>query len=111
MSAKADGRATRHRTGPSPCRPYARALVLARICDVFPLVCSTCGGATRNIALITDADTISEILAHMGEPTAPPGIAPAWGPRLLDMPDARARDFGPHAQPGPEHEFDQRIAW
>jgi hypothetical protein len=42
----------------------------------------------RIIAFITDPSTIRDILLHVGEPTAPPRIAPA-----------------------PEYEFDQRIAW
>ena len=47
------------------------------------------------------------ILAHLGEPTAPPRIAPARGPPLWGLPDAGPGDFDPHAQPAPEYEFDQ----
>jgi hypothetical protein len=39
------------------------------------------------------------------------GIAPARGPPLWDMPDAGAGTFDRRAQPAPEYEFDQRIAW
>jgi hypothetical protein len=42
---------------------YALALLLARIYEVFPLLCLECGGELR-------------ILAHLGEPMAPPRIAP-----------------------------------
>src|SRR3989442_14836082 len=52
----------------------AWALLLARIYEVFPLVCPTCGGAMRILAFITDAPTVRAILAHLGEPTAPPPI-------------------------------------
>src|SRR5262245_4793471 len=38
-------------------------------------------------------------------------VAPARGPPLSDMRDARAAGFDPKAQPAPEYEFDQRIAW
>ena len=85
--------------------------MLARIYEVFPLVCPLCGADMRGIAFITDAPTIHDILVHLGEPTAPPRIAPARGPPLWDLPDAGAGTFDPHAQPAPEYEFDQRIAW
>jgi hypothetical protein len=59
------------------------------------------------IPFITDAPNVRAILAHLGEPTTPPRIAPARGPPLSDMPDAKAGGFDPHAQ----YEFDQRITW
>ncbi|MCE7939927.1 MAG: IS91 family transposase [Chloroflexi bacterium CFX6] len=90
---------------------YAWAMLLARIYEVFPLVCSRCGAEMRIIAFITDPSTIRNILLHVGEPTAPPHIAPARGPPLWDLPDARTDEFYPHAQPAPEVEFDQRITW
>ena len=100
-------------TEPAPRRAarYAWALLLARIYEVFPLVCPICGAEMRIIAFLTDPAAVRAILAHLGEPTAPPRIAPARGPPLWDLPDARAGGFDPHAQPAPEHEFDQRITW
>jgi hypothetical protein len=65
----------------------------------------------RIIAFLTDPAAVRAMLAHLGEPTAPPCIAPARGPPLWDMPDAGAGGFGPYAQPASEYEFDQRIAW
>jgi hypothetical protein len=88
---------------------YAWARLLARIDEVFPLVCSHCGGVMRIIAFITDGPTVRDILVHLGEPTAPPRIAPARGPPLWDLPDAGPGTFDP--QPAPEYEFDQRITW
>ena len=38
-------------------------------------------------------------------------IAPARGPPLWDLPDARTGACDPHAPPAPEYEFDQRLAW
>ncbi len=38
-------------------------------------------------------------------------LTAARGPPLWDMPDAGQRDFDPQAQPAPDYEFDQRIAW
>ena len=63
----------------------------------------------RVIALITDPPTIHDILVYLGEPTAPPRIAPACGPPLWDLPDAGPGSFD--LQPAPKYEFDQRIAW
>jgi hypothetical protein len=65
----------------------------------------------RIIAFIVDRTIVRDILARLGEPTAPPRIAPARGPPLCDLPDAGTADFDPHAQPPPEYAFDQRIAW
>ena len=90
---------------------HTSALLLARIYEVFPLVCPNCGGAMRIIAFIVDRTIVRDILAHLGEPTAPPRIAPARGPPLWDLPDAGTADFDPHAQPAPEYAFDQRIVW
>ena len=88
------------------------ALLLARIYEVFPLVCARCGAEMRIIAFITDGPTVRDILAHRGEPTAPPRIAPARGPPLWE---ATAADRDPAADlllpPIPAFEFDQRLAW
>jgi len=65
----------------------------------------------RIIAFLTDPAAVRAILAHLGEPTAPPRIAPARGPPLWDLPEAGADHCHPHAQPAPEYEFDQRLAW
>jgi DNA-directed RNA polymerase subunit RPC12/RpoP len=90
---------------------YAWALLLARIYEVFPLVCPRCGGEMRIIAFITDACVVREILSHLGEPTSPPPIAPARGPPLWEITDAEQGEFDPPAQPAPDYPFDQRIAW
>jgi hypothetical protein len=55
--------------------------LLARIYEVFPLVCLNCGGAMRIIAFITDGPTVRDLLVHLGAPTPPPRIAPARGHR------------------------------
>ena len=65
----------------------------------------------RIIAFITDALTVRGILVHLGEPTAPPRIAPARGPPLWEMPPAGQREIDPQARPAPAFEFDQRLAW
>jgi hypothetical protein len=91
---------------------YAWALLLARIYAVFPLVCPHCSGAMHIIAFITDGPTVRDILAHLGEPTAPPRIAPARGPPLWEAAGAEHHPTADPAPPSiPASEFDQRINW
>ncbi len=63
----------------------------------------------RIIAFIDEGEAIRKILQHLGEPIAPPKLAPARGPPLWEA--AGQGDADPLAQPIPEVEFDQRIAW
>lgn len=92
---------------------YVWALLLARIYEVLPLVCPKCGGDMRIIAFINEGPVIREILGHLGEPTAAPTLAPARGPPLWDLPVAgqALQGIDPQAQPAPDYEFDQRVAW
>jgi hypothetical protein len=78
---------------------------------VFPLLCPKCGGEIRIIAFINKAMAVREILACPGEPTSPPRMAPARGPPLWERADAGQGECDPQAQPAPDYEFDQRIAW
>ena len=95
----------------SVCRAarYVWAMLLARIYEVFPLTCPKCGGVMRIIAFIDDPTEVKKILAHLGEPTAAPILAPARGPPLWEAVQPDGTD--PLAQQMPEFEFDQRIAW
>jgi len=61
-------------------RPSPWASLLARIYEVFPLICPACGASLTFIAFLTDPVPITRILAHIGEPTSPPLIHPARGP-------------------------------
>ena len=63
----------------------------------------------RIIAFIDDPTEVKKILAHLGEPTAAPILAPARGPPLWEAAQPDGTD--PLAQQMPEFEFDQRIAW
>ena len=66
----------------------------------------------RIIAFITDGPTVRDILAHLGEPTAPPRIAPARGPPLWEAAGAEHEPTAdPALPPIPAFEFDQRISW
>ena len=90
-------------------------VLLARIYEALPLSCPICHSQMRIIAFINDAGTVKKILDHIGESTQPPRIAPARGPpRWEAAAAAEARNdpqWDSSAQPAPEIEFDQRIAW
>ena len=97
---------------------YLRAVLIARIYEVFPLLCPLCGGQMRLIAFITEGTQIRRILDHIGVDSEPPHISPARGPPLWDDCDAQT-DEGVHieldwdlaAQPAPDFEVDQRVSW
>jgi len=65
----------------------------------------------RIIAFITEAVVIREILGHIGEPTSPPRLAKGRGPPLWEMQNGGSDAIDPQAQPAPDYEFDQRVAW
>ena len=104
------------------------------------LKCSGCGGRVRLIGFITEPATVREILAHAGEPTSAPAIAPARSPPVdanaqqLIAPEAveaipelefdlmanliaeaghdrLVADAGAYAEPIPQLEFDQKLGW
>ena len=84
---------------------YLWAHQLARVYGVFVLKCSRCGGRGRLAAFITEPATVRQILAHAGEPTTAPAIAPARSPPV----EADAQQLiAPEAvEAVPELEFDQ----
>jgi hypothetical protein len=92
---------------------YLWAMLLARIYEAFPLACPICHAEMRIIAFINEAATVKKILDHIGESTQPPRIAPARGPPLWEAAESAGNDpqWDAGAEPGPEIEFDQRIAW
>ena len=103
-----------------PKRPahYLWAVLIARIYEVFPLLCPICGGQMRIIAFVTHGADIRQILNHIGVDAEPPRITPARGPPLWDGADVQADegvepapDWDEAAQPAPDFEVDQRISW
>ena len=110
---------------PEPATPkrskahYLWAVLIARIYEVFPLLCPLCGGQMRLIAFITEGTQIRKILDHIGVDSEPPHISPARGPPLWDDCDAQTdegvqnepADWDLAAQPAPDYEVDQRISW
>ena len=71
---------------PEPAPPkrspahYLWAVLIARIYEVFPLLCPLCGAQMRLIAFITEGTQIRKILDHIGVDPDPPQISPARGP-------------------------------
>ena len=109
---------------PEPATPkrskshYLWAVLIARIYEVFPLLCPMCGGQMRLIAFITEGTQIRKILDHIGVDSEPPHISPARGPPLWDDCDAQVDDgvqsdpdWDLAEQPAPDYEVDQRISW
>ena len=98
---------------------YLWAVLIARIYEVFPLLCPLCGGQMRLIAFITEGTQIRRILDHIGVDSEPPHISPARGPPLWDECGDAQSDDGAQiepdwdlaAQPAPDYEVDQRISW
>ena len=97
---------------------YLWAVLIARIYEVFPLLCPLCGGQMCIIAFITHSVDIRQILEHIGADSEPPHIAPARGPPLWEGCDAPVDDgvqgepdWDLAAQPAPDYEVDQRVSW
>ena len=99
---------------------YLWAVLIARIYEVFPLLCPKCGGQMRLIAFITEGTQIRRILDHIGVDSEPPLISPARGPPLWDdcsdaqMDDGaqiEPADWDLAAQPAPDFEVGQRVSW
>lgn len=102
---------------PKRAAHYLWAVLIARIYEVFPLVCPNCGGHMRIIAFITHSADIRHILDHIGVASERPHITAARGPPLWDECDAQAGEgsqVGPDwdlvPQPAPGFEVDQRIS-
>jgi hypothetical protein len=82
---------------------YLWAMLIARIYEVFPLECPTCGHPMRIIAFVTEAASIVKILSHIDEPTPPPEISPARAPPQRDESEINQDIY--------EYNFDQSISW
>ncbi|MGH8848541.1 MAG: transposase, partial [Polaromonas sp.] len=105
----------------SPGSPahYLWAVLIARIYEVFPLVCPLCAGQMRIIAFITEGQEVRKILEHIGVDAYPPRITPARGPPLWDGCDALEQEgcvdvepeWDPSARQAPDYQVDQRVSW
>jgi hypothetical protein len=67
----------------------------------------------RIIAFVTDSESITHILAYLGEPTKAPYIAPAarGPPDGEGYFDTREGETFALSEPLPEYAFDQRVSW
>jgi hypothetical protein len=84
-------------------------MLIARVYEVFPLVCTHCGTEMRIIAFVTETASVTRILEHIGEPTQAPVLSPARGPPAWETFDQTPL-FDPLAvAPEPAFEFDQRV--
>ena len=98
---------------------YLWAVLIARIYEVFPLLCPICGGQMRIIAFITHSAHIRQVLDHIGVESELPHIAPARGPPLWDdCGDAQIEDkvyiepdWDLAEQLAHDYEVDQRVNW
>ena len=104
---------------PRPPAHYLWAALIARIYEVFPLICPHCGGQMRIIAFITFSADIHKILDHIGVDPEAPRITPARGPPLWEGEGAQEPGDGVDAmpdwdmadQPAPDYPDDQRTTW
>jgi hypothetical protein len=104
-----------------PKRPahHLWSVLIARIYEVFPLVCPICSGQMRIIAFITHSADIRQILVHIGVDAEPPHITPARRPPLWDGCNAQQMGDGIHvapnwddaAQQAADFEVNQRVSW
>jgi hypothetical protein len=115
-------------TQPEPANPvppkrppahYLWAVLIARIYEVFPLLCPNCGEQMRLIAFIIHSADIRHIPDHTGVDSQPPHISPARGPPLWeDGGDAQMDDevqsepdWDLAAQPAPDFDADRQVNW
>ncbi len=93
--------------------------MIARIYEVFPLICPMCGSQMRIIAFITFSADIHKILEHIGVDSQAPRITPARGPPLWEGEGAQEMGEGVEALPDwdmanqspPDYPDDQRTSW
>jgi hypothetical protein len=89
---------------------YLWAMLLARIYEVFPLLCPHCGSEMRIAAFVTEAASVSRMLEHRGEPLRPPQVSPPRGPTAWEDIIDQSSGFDPlAAAPEPVFEFDQTV--
>ncbi len=93
----------------SPNR-YLWAMLLARIYNLFPLLCSVCGAEMQVIAVIQEKPVINKILKSVGEATEPPVLSQARGPPGWDDYN-QDMSVVEGEQSMPDFEFNQCVSW
>ena len=79
---------TQTKPKPKPRPRYSWAELLRRVVLIEVLTCPHCNGRRRLLAFITDPQSITRILAHLGLPTELPTLAPARAPPRSALPFA-----------------------
>ena len=91
---------------------YLWAILMARIFEVFPLICPACGQEMQIIAFIRNQDSIRAILEAIGEPTQPPVLKPPRGPPDYNSENDQFCDYDiTQTEPIPDYDFDQSVNW
>ena len=86
------------------------ATLIARIYDVLPLACPSCGASMSIIAFITDPVPLHAILSYLDLATRPPPLSPARAPPQGLFAFDQTGGFDPaDPEPIPEFEFDQSL--
>ena len=88
-------------------------MLMARIYEVFPLICPQCGGELTIIAFLTEGNPLQRILLHIGVPATPPHIASARAPpEWLEVDfDQTYLNDSEETESVLEFEFDQAVSW
>ena len=89
---------------------YLWAMLLARIYEVFPLICPKCQQETQIIAFIRNPESVRSILECIGEPVTPPELKPPprGSPIFDDFDQTNQYDVFNQSS---EFEFDQTVTW
>jgi hypothetical protein len=77
---------TKHAVGASLVSLWA--IMLAKVYEVLPILCSHCGAEMKPVAVIVNTDSLDRICRHQGQPQGIPKLAPARDPPQRDF------DFG-----------------
>ena len=98
---------------PSACPSrYSWARLLARIYEVFHLLCPVCQQEMKIISFITEADVIVKLLTAMDEEPEAPIVAPARAPPLWELADSdQSVDDEVSVDSIPGDHFDQSVSW
>ena len=85
-------------------------MLLARIYNLFPLLCPECGAEMQIIAIIQEKPVINKILESVREAIEPPTLSPGRGPPSWDdyNQNTSANDS---EQSIPDFEFNQCVSW
>jgi hypothetical protein len=87
-------------------------MLLAKIFEINPLLCPSCGSEMKIIAFVTETKPIEQILRHIGELEHAPAISPARYPPIFCAGIDQTQYGGDNAvNPIIEYEFDQTVSW